>query len=212
MWRAGGWYKRFVLWAVDENGDQRLEATPGAEAFCPGCTGPVRAHCGEIKRWHWHHVNADCDPWHEPETEWHLAWKRRFPDEWCEFWLHTHRADVRNHLGTVVEFQHSSLSLAEIVEREKYWQDLIWVFDAREWFSNLELKLQPDKITFRWKQPRKSLFAVERPLLFDTGSELFEVLFLGKKVPCGGSGRFIPYRYFEERINRGSRFGWLATG
>jgi len=105
----------------------------------------------------------------------------------------------------VLEFQHSPLEVSEIIEREAYWKRLVWVFDAREWFKNFDLRFRAEKITFRWKHPRRSLFAAQCPVYLDTGIELFEILFLGRKVPCGGTGRFIPYRYFIEEMQRSSR-------
>jgi len=101
-----------------------------------------------------------------------------------------------NSQGLVIEFQHSPIDARQIEERESFWRNLVWVFDAREWFSNLDIRLRPDKITFRWKQPRKSLFSVRQPIFLDTGTEVFQIIWLGQKVPCGGKGRFIPYRYF----------------
>lgn len=41
-----------------------------------------------------------------------------------------HRADVRTPSGTVVEFQHSPITLETIQERETFYGDLMWVFDA----------------------------------------------------------------------------------
>jgi len=138
-----------------------------------------------------------------------LDWKKQFPDDWCEFWKTGHRADVCDPSGSVIEFQHSQLGPNEIQERELFWEDLIWVFDAKEWFSNLQLRFRPQKTTFRWKHPRKSVFAARCPVYLDTGSELFEITFLGRNVPCGGEGRFVPYRYFLDRydgIGRNARF------
>ena len=59
------------------------------------------AKCGKHRVWHWAHWKSkDCDPWWEPETEWHRSWKNQFPVEWQEIG-HTaqsgerHRADVK---------------------------------------------------------------------------------------------------------------------
>jgi|SRR5579872_358201 len=184
-----------MLLALDKTGN-RIKATPTARAVCDGCKGIVRAHCGALRQWHWHHEKADCDPWREPETEWHLDWKAKFPEECCEVWESPHRADVRNPSGLVIEFQHSSISTLEIQEREAFWKNLVWVFDAREWFVNFDIRLRPDKITFRWKHPRTSLFFARRPIFLDTGTVMFQLTWLSQKVPCGGTGRFIPYQYF----------------
>jgi competence CoiA-like predicted nuclease len=190
-----------MLFANDQTGN-RIKASPGTRAVCQGCNRIVRAHCGEVLEWHWHHEKADCDPWHEPETAWHLNWKAKFPEDCCEVWESPHRADVRNGSGLVIEFQHSAIDAREIQEREAFWKNLIWVFDSREWFANLDLRLRPEKISFRWKHPRKSLFGAQCPIFLDTGAELFQITWLGQEVPCGGVGRFLPYSYFVRAMRR----------
>lgn len=190
---------RIMIWALNEN-REKVRAGPGGQGICPGCGGAVRAHCGDVRIWHWHHETAECDPWHETETDWHLKWKMRFPEEWREFWKAPHRADVAVRYGVVIEFQHSAIEPRDIQERETFWEDLVWVFDAREWFHNFEVRFKSDKTTFRWKHPRQSLFATTRPVYLDTGEEIFEMLFLGHKVPCGGTGRFIPYKHFLKLV------------
>jgi hypothetical protein len=68
----------------------RQEATAGARGLCPGCSSSVIPKCGEIRLRHWAHLSTMvCDPWREPETEWHRGWKDEFPKEWQEVW---HRA------------------------------------------------------------------------------------------------------------------------
>src|SRR5262245_29888544 len=94
---------------------QRQEAQPGLSGQCPGCESPVRARCGVHRVWHWAHKgNRNCDPWWEPETEWHRNWKNQFPVSWQEFPQRApdgelHRADVKTEAGCVIEFQHSPI-------------------------------------------------------------------------------------------------------
>jgi len=111
--------------------DQRIEATPEAKGECPGCGDPVIAKCGKQKIWHWAHKGTrTCDPWWEPETEWHRAWKANFPNVQQEVrhqdtetgeW---HIADVKVASGLVLEFQHSAISAQEIESREAFYNDL----------------------------------------------------------------------------------------
>ena len=64
------------MYYADVDGGRKT-ATPGSRGTCPGCGSEVLAKCGEIKSWHWAHAaDAQCDPWHHGETDWHLAWKR----------------------------------------------------------------------------------------------------------------------------------------
>lgn len=117
--------------------DQRIEATPDAKGACPGCGDPVIAKCGKQKIWHWAHKGTrTCDPWWEPETEWHRAWKANFPNEQQEVrhqdaetgeW---HIADVKVASGLVLEFQHSAISTDEIQSREVFYKKMLWIVDA----------------------------------------------------------------------------------
>lgn len=59
---------------------QLLSAKPGGRARCPHCGGDMIAHCGTLVSWHWAHVANECDPWYEPESDWHRSKKLSF--EW----------------------------------------------------------------------------------------------------------------------------------
>ena len=75
-----------MRFALIEN--KQVEAEPGLKGFCPGCLQPVIAKCGEQRIHHWaHHNNKNCDNWWEPETQWHRAWKNKFPADWQEIFL-----------------------------------------------------------------------------------------------------------------------------
>ena len=95
------------------------------------------AKCGRIKMWHWAHMpRTSCDPWWGGETEWHRQWKSAFPEEWREV-VHfdeqtgeKHIADVKTPSGLVIEFQHSPLDYEEMVSREAFYQNMIWVVDG----------------------------------------------------------------------------------
>jgi hypothetical protein len=117
-----------VRWA--ESQGNRVEATPNQKASCPCCGGEVLAKCGEVVTWHWAHKSRDCDPWSEPESEWHREWKSLFPREMQEVVIGPHRADVLSPRG-VIELQHSSISAAEIRKREQFYEKMVWVIDAQ---------------------------------------------------------------------------------
>ena len=94
------------------------------------------AKCGEVKVWHWaHRGKRICDPWWENETEWHRAWKAKFPDHWQEI-VHKapdgekHIADVKTDQGWVLEFQHSPISPEERRSRSEFYKKLAWVVDG----------------------------------------------------------------------------------
>lgn len=123
---------RFAL--VD---NEKVEAQPGLRGVCQGCAGPMVAHCGTRRIWHWKHYSiANCDRWWESETEWHRRWKDRFPREWQEIKHHDalrdeiHIADVLTQHGVVIEFQHSHIQPVERAAREWFYKNLIWIVDG----------------------------------------------------------------------------------
>ena len=166
-----------MLFALNETGE-RVTASKGAAGICPGCQTPVRAKCGSIVTHHWAHVAKDCDPWSEPESEWHLGWKSLFPKECCEVVMGPHRADVRIN-GTVIEFQKSPISPEEIREREEFYGNMIWVLDGSAFRKRFHIRNSLQSKNFHWKSARKSWAAARKPVLIDFGgdfaSELFHV-------------------------------------
>lgn len=129
-----------MLYAHDELG-QLIEARKGAIASCPGCGNPVQPKCGSIVTHHWAHISGgDCDIWAESESDWHKAWKERFPMHCREIVMgenNEHRADVRLDNGLVIELQHSSISADMIAERERFYGSMVWLFDAHEFAKNV---------------------------------------------------------------------------
>ena len=115
---------------------QRCEASPGLKGECDFCGSKMIAKCGDYRIWHWaHRGDHNCDRWWEPETEWHLNWKSKFPIEWQEV-VHVaedgerHIADVKTAAGRVIEFQHSAISSHERQSREKFYRSMIWVVNG----------------------------------------------------------------------------------
>lgn len=94
------------------------------------------AKCGEQRTWHWAHEGIrNCDSWWEPETEWHRAWKGKFPPSWQEV-IHSaengekHIADVKTDHGWVIEFQYSYLKPEERRSRNAFYPKLVWVVNG----------------------------------------------------------------------------------
>jgi len=117
--------------------DQRVEALPGGRGICPFCKGEVIAKCGTHRVSHWAHRRIqDCDSWAGNETDWHRAWKNKFPAECQEIIQHDgqsgerHIADVRTPYGLVIEFQHSHLDPLERAARERFYGNMVWVVDG----------------------------------------------------------------------------------
>lgn len=116
--------------------NDKVEASPHLKAVCPGCSKPVIAKCGEKRMHHWAHKSKHCDPWWEPETEWHRSWKNNFSVEWQEICLRDektgelHIADIRTSDSLVIEFQHSHIDPKEQRSRERFYKNMVWVVDG----------------------------------------------------------------------------------
>ena len=116
---------------------ERRSPIKGQRGACQYCGGEMVSKCGRVKMWHWSHMpKNDCDPWWGPETEWHREWKNRFPADWREI-VHNdgrtgerHIADVKTPHGLVIEFQHSPIEHCELVSRETFYQNMIWIVDG----------------------------------------------------------------------------------
>jgi len=174
-------------WALVDG--QRVKAKKsGTIGVCPGCGGEVRAKCGEIVSWHWAHINADCDPWSELETDWHRKWKGYFPDTWQEVTKPPHRADVAGPDG-VLEIQRSPITPKAIREREQFYGRMAWLLNGHDFWDNLEwIKAAGSYHEFRWKHARKTWITAKRTILIDTPLGLFRVKNIRDgswKVICG---------------------------
>jgi len=166
---------------------------------CPDCDAPVLAKCGPIVVWHWaHEAGADCPFEHEPETEWHRAWKARFPIELVEQRVGARRVDVLLPDGTAVEFQHSSIAVDEIRRREWATPRMTWVFDVRAAVAAGRFMLRRpgesagDYRTFRWCHPRKTIGTCSKRVLLDLfpgpWAALLSLGAIYTDAPCGGYG------------------------
>lgn len=132
-------------------GSDRREAFSQGKGLCPTCGADMVAKCGPRVIHHWAHAHKqNCDPWWENETQWHRDWKNLFPAEWREI-AHVasdgeiHRADVKTPHGLVLELQHSSISDGERLSREKFYGNMLWVLDGRDFVKNFDILHQlPD--------------------------------------------------------------------
>ena len=163
----------------------RTEPSPGLHGICDCCGGELISKCGRYVRWHWAHKRkTDCDSWRESETDWHLIWKGCFPKE-CQEVVHfdlqtgeKHVADVKTSTGLVVEIQHSPISERELLSREDFYGDMIWIVDARDLFGYFTLGTSCDLATtdpmsyhFEWLSKStllKRWSVARKPVFFDT--------------------------------------------
>lgn len=114
------------------DGVKRAPLKKGERTSCRDCGGVLTAVVPTENVRHWRHKAGDCEPWSEPEGQWHLGWKEQFDLECREVGLidpatgERHRADVLcgagTPLATVVELQHSSISEEEVKARETFYR------------------------------------------------------------------------------------------
>ena len=173
-----------MLYALTPD-NRHVAATPnlrGRNCLCPSCQAPVIPHCGPLVSWHWAHRANDCDPWSEPESNWHLAWKRAaVADRGARVEVPltyrgaSHRADIVLSSGIVIELQHGYLAADEIVRRERFWvgtgHKLIWLYDANR-FAN---HLHHGPRGFWWKHGARSMVTHTCPVWWHVGEEVWRI-------------------------------------
>jgi competence protein CoiA len=161
---------------------QRVEAYTRGRGTCRVCSGEVIAKCGTHRVHHWAHQGIwDCDSWAEKETEWHRAWKNKFPAEWQEFIQHDgqsgerHIADVRTPHGLVIEFQNSHLDPLERAARERFYRNMVWFVNGA--------RLQRDYPRFDKGKDNLRRTAAQGYFLLAFPDECFPAMWLDSSVP-----------------------------
>ena len=175
-------------------GDMRSEAHPDARGICPCCGGRVIPKCGYILAWHWAHESLDCDPWYEPESEWHRLWKLRYPREWQEVVIGPHRADLRTPTH-VIELQSSHIAPEDIIDREAFYthhSDMVWLINGETLKNTLRIRDRGNYVSFRWKHPRKAWWVSRVPIYIDMQEDgILEIKKLHTEARCAGWGYMI---------------------
>lgn len=138
-------------------------AEKGQEYFCPLCGAPMIVKDGVQNAKHFAHKAGECtDTWHYDMSEWHLRMQSYFPLESREVVVKsgnkTHRADVLID-KTVIEFQHSPISVDEYMDRNRFFGSLgysvAWVFDVSQQYEYDDLYYSSDDNNYllTWKNP-----------------------------------------------------------
>jgi len=192
-----------MIYALGEDGE-RIEATPGGAGFCPSCDEQLIPRCGRIYVHHWAHKGeADCDPWSEHDTLWHLDWKSIVRPDACEVAFGNHRADIVGNRRVVIELQYTTVSVNAIEEREEFYAKhggMIWVIDAEGFRDRLILRDRGEYHTFRWKQPRRSHCFAGAPMFWDfCDGTMLRVKKIHEDLPCGGWGYLLSREWFVNR-------------
>ncbi len=163
--------------ALDNNGKRTIieEARTDETYFCPICHQPLLQKRGLIKAFHFAHFpNTDCiDHWHYDMSMWHYSWQNRFSRDEQEIVRmkdgKIHRADVLlEEKKTVIEFQHSEISISEFEDRNRFYNELgyrvIWVFDMVEEYENHDIALLDEERSeekFSYRYPKKIFSSID---------------------------------------------------
>lgn len=219
-----------MLYAIGSKGE-KIRAARGVAGCCPSCGEGLIAKCGDIKIHHWaHKADGECDDWSEPESDWHLYWKSLVPPAHCEVVIQResirHRADIVTTTGKVIELQHSQISPQEIAEREKFYRNMVWLFDvqeccingsARDGRARLMFTFKGDYHKFRWKHARQHIGLTDYkkiPVYLDTGAPvetargerpglaIFRLKDWRVGPPTRGWGKFQTYEDFQSWVKR----------
>lgn len=169
-----------MLYAKLPSGEKGPPTERGQRAICTHCDDEVIAKCGQIVRPHWSHkADRDCDPWGEPEGEWHRGWKELVRIDQCEVTMKRteggvvlhHRADIVGDRGVVIELQHSSISSETIQAREAFYGRMVWVFDMGWIFEKARPNLLYDGVSAKRGSDRfvHELILDDEPTLFIGG-------------------------------------------
>ena len=189
--------------------DEKVEAFSGGRGNCPCCGAETIAKCGPRIMHHWaHHRIRDCDPWWENETAWHRQWKNKFPLE-CREVPHVaedgeiHRADVRTPTGIVIEIQHSTMTDAERVSREEFYQNLVWILDGSVFQDNFDIyHILPDPKSeiaqdLVWNKAKRHMNGANSGLFFGCLRRL-KMIRLSPRLPYEAAG-FMGYMILKKK-------------
>jgi len=172
-----------------KNGELITPEISGEIAECPHCFSEVRAYCGDVYVYHWKHTNSnDCIYSNTGESLWHLRMKKLMFEKGAniECRLGYKIADVLLDNGFIVEFQNSSISKTECIERNKNNHNkVIWVYNCNEQYKNEQITI--DGNFYEYYSPRASYFVCDI-LFFQINDFFLEVKF--KKY---GNGFFKNY-------------------
>jgi hypothetical protein len=184
--------------------DRKVRAQRGQSGLCPLCGGEVIAKCGSLRAWHWAHKSlVDCDAWSEPVGPWHLSWQNLVRPEFVEVAIGPHRADIvgdGGDGGRVIELQHSPIAPEEIAEREAFYGDMLWLFDATHRFA----AVRSGAWCFFSLGRTRHLATCGKPVVLDFGEHLVQIASLGEPhAGLSGFGRVRDRRWFlDEHLSQ----------
>ncbi len=154
----------------------------GTKGTCPECKKEVMVKSGPIIEPYWaHKVKSNC-PGSKGKTKWHKDWQNLWDEAYQEVIIKDYgkRSDVciyagerrildRTEIQIAYEFQHSSITIDEILLREKIYNKMVWVVDAYNFEDNISFQVGRDlkNVYYEWKHPRKIWYVAMKPVVFE---------------------------------------------
>lgn len=156
--------------AINKKGERVYsdDANRQEEYFCPICNGKVIYKSGDLRCPHFAHESNECyDDRDYDMSEWHKKMQEYFDEEYrevvCTDGKTKHRADILKD-GVVLEFQHSSITSKEFLDRNEFYMacgyKVMRVFDVSEEFENEYISFfesSNGNELVRWKYPKQIL-------------------------------------------------------
>lgn len=160
-----------MIFALDTLGFRTYieNARSGKSYYCIACGLPLIVKNEGTKRAHHyaHKPGSECvDSWERSGwydmSEWHQEWQDRFPQVNQEVYVKygdiKHRADVLTG-HTVIEFQHSPLSVDAFDKRNNFYHSLgfkmVWLFDLIDDYEEGSINQSSEGIYY-WETPRRT--------------------------------------------------------
>lgn len=137
------------------------------ETKCNCCDTEVIAKKGPINVHHYAHTqNNDC-PFTKKEhkTPWHKFWQEYIKPEFLEKIIikdnKKHIADIKNTDNIVIEIQHSNISLTDVFEREKFYENMIWILDGNSILNKSGEVTRTIEIAFEFRQDNIDYYMIK---------------------------------------------------
>lgn len=178
--------------------------------------------------WELQDTEAEYDLWAFPETTWNLQWKKAFPKLGVENIVskdkERHIADFYTDKKVTINFQSKILKEEQLLEREAFFEKMIWVIDARNWklkihdnpaesyktnsgaYYYLGKKKGFDWCSYKWSHPKWDLEKCKMPVFLDIGDDciywLNWSLFDPKKPEFDWKDSIMPYCEKQHFVDR----------
>ena len=160
---------------------------------CNFCHEKVIAKKGSIVVHHYaHSPNSTClFTKKEPKTQWHQFWQENIKSDYLEKIItkdnKKHIADIINTTNTVIEIQHSNISLTDAFDRESFYNNMIWILDGNNRYHDTSKEVtETISVSFEFTQNNTKYYMIkstkkfwsylQKPKYIDTSLGLLHVI------------------------------------